>query len=237
MTKDDIKRLASKEDIRTLEKKITDSTAALHKRVNEVEEMVTECRKDIASNSQKITDQDGKVKITDGKIDDKLKELEFKDLQRDIYDRRLNLLIFGMVEKKGVYGDSNAESLQKIKNLLAEMEVEDYENINIIDCHRLPQKKRVGDDEKPRPIIFKVSDMFDLRRITDKKAKLKELSKSKNFRLGVGKHFPKAIIDQKKQLQEKFDDLYRQKMKPRWHFNHATLKFSIQDNEGKTLAE
>lgn len=237
LTKEDLNNLASKEDIRKLQDKISENTRKLDERMKAIEDTMAECKVDISSNSKLIANQKEKVDDTERKVAEKLEELRLKDLQRDIYDRRLNLLIFGVKEKEGVFGETSAESLLNVKQLLSDMEVENHDNIKIIDCHRLPQKKRSGDDVKPRPIIFKVEDMFDLRRITDKRNGLKEISKTTKQRLGLGKHLPKSVVSQKQLLQKKYDEFFSRQLKPKWHFNYATLKFSIQDVEGNTLAE
>ena len=109
LSKDDIDQLATKQDICDLNNKITANTEATNRRLLAVESSVAENKREIADNSRRITNQDTR-------IDDKLKELALKDLKRELYDRRLNGIFFGIDDKEGVYGDTCAECLKKVKD-------------------------------------------------------------------------------------------------------------------------
>ena len=203
-TKDDLVGLAKTEDITALEEKVGNLQCSIKTAQDALNENVDK--------TKELNDR-----LTSLEAD--CSRLRQNETKRELYDRRMNLLVFGMPEKND---ESKRDCLSEVRKLLVKMKVPNADHIHIVDAHRLG-KKYVA----VRPIIFKVADMFALRNIIKQLPELKKISNTVYFR----RHLPKAMRDQREKLKIKMQKLYDDNMKPKWQIDYDTCESYIKDKD------
>ena len=151
------------------------------------------------------------------KLEKKINRLEHalqnksnEDLMRELYSKRLNLLIHGLDETKEAW-----ETKIQTKSMLAKFFHEgldlDLNSISLVDCHRLPQRPIFKQGQKiTRPIIIKLTNAFDKSVIFNSASNLKKYnqqlsgSSATNGRsrksVYITEHLPQQLYYQKKKL-------------------------------------
>ena len=189
-SKDNLKCLASKEDISNLDTKITANYEQLNAKINNVEQSVITCRNDIKANTKTMENHESRLTVLEAQLKYEITNIRKKNVLKDMYDRRRNLLILGIEEKNYEWDETPAQSEELIREVLTQMKVEGMDCLVIEDCHRLPSNRRKPEKKdpklsenpgnmKPRPIIFKLTNMLDVRKILDCGKSLKEINKGR----------------------------------------------------------
>ena len=93
--------------------------------------------------------------------------LEKKLLMMEVYQRKANLLFYGIIESK----DENV--YEKLRNVFIDLGIpsEEAARVMIVNAHRLPRRSRDADgsaaDQGPDPIIAKFAIMRDRQQVID----------------------------------------------------------------------
>ena len=103
------------------------------------------------------------------------RDLEAQIIEKESYDKRLNILIHGIDEE---VNEQNLQTRQKFEDLLNYTLEIDSKSIPIVDLHRLLQfsTQKNYKHRTPRPIIVKLQTAFDKRLIFSQLGKLKNLT-------------------------------------------------------------
>lgn len=141
------------QEVKTLREEVTDSKAKfveLETKVTEVVKSVEFNSKSCEDNNQAQTEALNKVKE---ELETKVKALDDKLLLQEKYDRKYNLLFYGIPE------ESSEDLEDKLKNLFLNDLNLDYSrvsNMNFAHGHRLPSKS-----PGPKPIILRFTNYGD----------------------------------------------------------------------------
>ena len=125
-------------------------------------------------------------------LQERNRDLEAQIIEKESYDKRLNILIHGIDEE---VNEQNLQTRQKFEDLLNYTLEIDPKSIPVVDLHRLPQfstqknyKYRI-----PRPIIVKLQTAFD-KRLFSQLGKLKNLTNNtkESHPVFLTNHLPKV---------------------------------------------
>ena len=148
---------------------------------------------------------------------EKNRDLEAQVIEKESYDKRLNILIHGIDEE---VNEQNFQTRQKFEDLLNNTLEIDSKSIPIVDLHRLPEfsTQKNYKHRTSRPIIVKLQTAFDKRLIFSQLGKLKNLTNNtkESHPVFLTNHLPKLHYKQKKSLMEKFKAAKRAEERVRW---------------------
>ena len=180
MSKNDFKALQTDDKLVTLFELMT-CVGSQNVRLNFVEENVN------ALNSEM------------GKLQDRIKLLEYRSIDIETRSRRNNLIFRGLQENNDI---ENCEEI--IKAMISEKLNINTENMYIQRAHRLGTLQRRGQiwrteahsraTPKPRPIIVCFRDYQDIEKI------LANVHLLKNSNIGIHRDYPKEIVDARSEL-------------------------------------
>ena len=119
-------------------------------------------------------------------------------LMIDVYNKRLNLLIYGFEDNKA--WETTEQSKAIIDNFLLDALQIHPAEIHLVDVHRLPRHPiSFRGKQVTRPIIIKLPNVFEKKEIMDSLPKLKaynqkqgELATS-NLSIFISEHLPKEF--------------------------------------------
>ena len=218
-TKDDLKHLATKSDIAELEVKYEERFADIESDLKKIKPLEDNLSANVASTLQ--------LKDSIKTLKEEVDKLKKNEIRREIHERKVNLVLFGITEGKN---DNKKKCLEEVRKVLKRIEVPNHERITILDCHRLGAAKK-DDDGNPisRPIIFKVNDIFKQKDIFDRTDKLKNFYNDVYIR----RHVPKSLRDQKDVLKSKMKELYDAGLQPKWRIDYQVFEYYIVDKNEK----
>ena len=153
------------------------------------------------------------------------KQQNAKMFLNEYYSKRYNLLIMGINDAETK--ESKLETLKLARSFLRDtLEISDAADIQILDCHRLPQfisekrslRSTANEPSKPRPVIIKLASILDKNLIFKHTTNLKNANKAreKGLKYYVSEHLPKRMFEQKKSLMEEFYKAKDDGKKPYW---------------------
>ena len=167
------------------------------------------------------------------KLEKKINSLEHvlqnksnEDLMRELYSKRLNLLIHDLDETKEAW-----ETKTQTKSMLAKFFQEgldlDLNSISLVDYHRLPQCPIFKQGQKiTRPIIIKLTNAFDKSVIFNSASNLKKYNQQLSVLSGtngrsrksvyITEGLPQQLYHQKKKLFPLFKKAKNRKQATRW---------------------
>ena len=173
--------------------------------------------------------------------------IRFKDqqertaLQNESYSKRQNILIQGIEEDEKSVWENRDITIQKSKSFMKDGLGMDFDNVPIVDFHRLPQQplfklgKRIT-----RPIIVKLAYMVDKTAIYKAAKNLKnynrtrrEMKQSSPF-VYITDHLLRAFQEQRKKLLPSFNKARADKQKTKWQIENGEYCLFI-DNENVNL--
>ena len=177
-------------------------------------------------------------------MEEKFKTLETKYIKErvlaDLYSKRNNLIIYGLPETDQI--EDRSKSLQLVKNFLkAQLKIE--QDISIVDAHRQRSSKNKEDrvytrsTTKSRPLIFKLSNIFDKDVIMTNLKNLKPMDSSIKQKIYVNQHLPAAMVKQKAVLFEKFKQARNDRKRTRWGIDYNTANYCLYIDGAKHIAE
>ena len=224
-TKEDIAKLATKEE---LQKQFDDFKAEIRQ---EIDERFAAYKQEQAT---VIDELRSRVLKAEGKLENRIAELDAQRLMDLKFSYRINSLLIGVPEKQGTWKETPKDCrdhVQKYLNII----LPDPSQVEITDCHRLGSTKpNDGDltargEQKARPIIFKVKNFFQIRTIRDNLEKFKPYfdENPNEKRVFIRPHIPRSMFLQRSKLQPKFQELYDAGQQPKWVLDKKTAKYRI----------
>ena len=163
------------------------------------------------------------------------KQLEANAVMKESYEKRFNILIHGIPENQESAWETPVQTLDHIQKFLTDgLKISDPSSIPLVDYHRLPQKPVYKNDHKiNRPIIIKVTNASDKRRIFNNLTKLKSYNaKRRELNLGtvyVTEHLPKLFQEERKLLLPFFKKAKFMKQKTAWKAENGHYHLLIDD--------
>jgi len=166
-------------------------------------------------------------------LESALMKLQTDNVQRESYSKRMNLLIHGL-EENGAW-ETREQTRSILNNFLSEGLKLNPGDISLVDFHRLPQRPIFKSNKQiTRPIIIKLSTVFDKQTILNSAKHLKNYNgkvttkktdgEHSQFRRNsnnsnsvyITDHLPKTYFLQKKSLLPKFKNLKSLGVKAKW---------------------
>ena len=183
-------------------------TSELESSISTTNSRVTEITADFTLKHSKMSTLIDDIMNRDiEQLREKNRDLEAQIIEKDSYDRRLNILIHGIDEE---VNEQNLQTRQKFEDLLNCTVEIDSKSIPIVDLHRLPQfsTQKNYKHRTPPPIIVKLQTAFDKRLIFSQLGKLKNLTNNTKepHPVFLTNHLPKLHYKQKKSLMDKFKE-------------------------------
>ena len=151
-----------------------------------------------------------------------------KNLFKEIYSKRFNLIIHGIEEEKNVAWEGREKTERLLNEFFTEgLQVNPHE-IGIADFHRLPQHPIYRDQKKvDRPIIIQLTTSTDKHKIMSSLKHLKSYNSNRKTKslmarpVYITEHLPKQFLEQKKSLIPCFKEARAQKKKTSWGINNG----------------
>ena len=217
-TKEDVTGLATTDDIEALEGRMNVKFTAMENDIKSLGDLRTSLSENVAETMQLKE----RVEFLENEHAKRVKD----EVKRELYDRRLNAIAFGIPEKSK---ESKDDCVDEIRILLINAGVRNAENITIVDCHRLgkPNDSRSA----ARPIIFKVNSMFVISDIFQRAKFFKDAGLDHVY---IRRHLPKSMRDQRDELKGTMKRLYDAGLKPKWVLDYNTYTYYIVDKNNKT---
>ena len=216
---------------------------------SEMVEFKEEVNKKIQVQDDKIATLETRVSVVEKSKDDLVNENVKKNLMREMYDKRFNLLILGA--KDNNVNESREETKSIVLNFMEHvLQIPDWHEITLIDAHRLPQKVDISYSSKVqtrrakdtsmstrcRPIIIQLANMFDVNKLWSNRKNLYEFNndptnndyrgymfycsdRNASNRLSLTRHLPRVLQDKKKQYGDKQRVAIRAGKKTRWEID------------------
>ena len=204
--------------------KILTSLENLTKRLDVIDRKLEAVNSKINEVEEKFDEKYNKL---EAQLNDKVSQKDFSDLEKqfkkqmeliyeenlmkEMYDKRLNLLIHDIEESVASTWESKEQTIQIFQEFLSQGLSIDPKSMNIIDIHCLPQRPVfVNGAKKTRPIIVKLSTIEERKRIFSSLKNLKNFNKvrkeSNTLPVYVTEHLPKDFQNQKKRLMPQFKE-------------------------------
>ena len=168
-------------------------TSELESGISATDSRVTEIAADFTLKHSKMSTLIDDIMHRDiEQLQERNRDLEAQIIEKESYDKRLNILIHGIDEE---VNEQNLQTRQKFEDLLNYTLEIDPKSIPVVDLHRLPQfstqknyKYRI-----PRPIIVKLQTAFD-KRLFSQLGKLKNLTNNtkESHPVFLTNHLPKV---------------------------------------------
>ena len=180
-----------------------------------------------------------KISEVEMKLQDQFKTFESKYIKQqilaDLYSKKNNLIIHGLPERGE--NEKRDKSLQLVKSFLTD-QLKIHQPIAILDAHRLRARKtNDGRPVKSRPLIFKLSNIFDKNLIMSNLKNLKPDVSSTRQIVYVNQHLPVSMVKQKAKLYGKFKLARRQNKRTRWSIDYSTAEYCLFIDEIKVIPE
>ena len=224
-------------NINRIDENISKLTASVDVRLEAVNDQIITLFKTTQENENLMT-----TKILT--LEEKFKTLEMKYTKErvlaDLYSKRNNLIIYGIPETD--QSEDRNKSLQLVKNFLKE-QLKIEQDISIVDAHRLrsntlkENRMNTRSTSKSRPLIFKLSNIFDRDVIMSNLKNLKPTNTSIKQRIYVNQHLPAAMAKQKAVLFEKFKQARIDRKRVRWGIDYNTANYCLYIEGAKHFAE
>ena len=199
------------------------------KKLDTIEADITGLKKDIASVNSEISDIDDRVKTLEDnensaihRYNEALKRHQISALNNEYNSKEYNVIIYNRpgVGKKETPVASLAIVYDILRNVL---QIDDPDFINIANAHRLP-----GKNEKRLPLIFKLTTMFDKKKIWNNIKNLNAFNSGKDDKEKIFiqmNHLPKKLMDDRKSLLEDYKEAKVTGKRPKWRFIKSTGEY------------
>ena len=180
-------------------------------RLNQIESTLNKRIEKLDNKVKHIPTQDNLIKLENRvkQIEQTLKINKKEELLRELYSKRLNILIHGLDESKEAW-ETTAQTKTVLTKFFTEGLEIDLNSLSLVDCHRLPQRPIFKEGQKiTRPIILKLANAFDKRFIFKAASKLKNYNmqdsghslssnEKTNKSVYITEHLPHVLYQQKK---------------------------------------
>ena len=123
-----------------------------------------------------------------------------QEAAKEACSKRLNLLIHGQTESTNPW-EKREEIVEKYENFVSDGLKLDPASINVANIHRLPRHPIYKNGKKiTRPVIIKLSSVFDKQSIFKAVKNLKNFNQNSNSKVYITEHLPAEFIKQKQAL-------------------------------------
>ena len=157
-------------------------------------------------------------------------------LMIDLYNKRLNILIYGFEDNKA--WETKEQSKAIIDDFSLDVLQIDPAEIHLVDVHRLPRhpisfrgKLVTG------PIIIKLPNVFEKKKIMDSLPKLKAYNQKRgelatsNLSIFISEHLPKEFQNHKKSLMSKFKEAREENKSTYWKTVDGDYCLFVEDTK------
>ena len=135
---------------------------------------------------------------------------------KEAYIKRLNLLIHGLTKSTNSW-EKRKETEEKYKKFVSDGLKLDPASMNISDIHRLPQHPIYKNSKKiTRPVIIKLSSVFDKQSILKAVKNLKNFDQKSNSKVYITEHLPAEFVKQKQALLSQFKEARQSNKTTKW---------------------
>ena len=157
-------------------------------------------------------------------------------LMIDLYNKCLNLLIYGFEDNKA--WETKEQSKAIIDNFLLEALQIDLAEIHLVDVHRLPRHPiSFRGKQVTRPIIIKLPNVFEKEKIMNSLPKLKAYNQKRgelatsNLLIFISEHLPKEFQNHKKSLMSKFKKAREENKSTKWKAVDGEYCLFVEDTK------
>ena len=191
------------------------------KRLNELEEQCKSKLEQLDDNLDEKTDncELEELRAAVQKLEKSKQEHDKMEVMRESYDKRFNVLNYGLPEDPQNVWETPLQTLAHIHKFMKEaLLITDPTMINLADYHRLPQRPIYKEKLRvDRPIIIKLTNGADKRRIFANLKYLKTFNETRREQKQrpayVTEHLPKQFQDKRKLLLPFFNEARKRKQK------------------------
>ena len=157
-------------------------------------------------------------------------------LMIDLYSKRLNLLIYGFEDNKA--WEAKEQSKAIIDDFLLDVLQIDPAEIHLVDVYRLFRYPILfRDKQAARPIIIKLQNVFEKKKIMDSLPKLKAYNQKRgelatsNFSIFISEHLSKEFQNHKKSLMSKFKEAREENKSTYWKAVDVEYCLFVEDTK------
>ena len=156
-----------------------------------------------------------------------IKKAEIKALVTDQYNKRLNMIVGGLLKVSLNAWETFEECEKLVRDFLKNvLKYKNADTFTIVDVHRL--RTRNVDTTKPKPMIFKVATVEVKRDIMKCTKNLKDYNNDKTIKAYVSDHLPKAMQLNRKALLPTFYKKKEEGLKPGWQVDVITGEYCVK---------
>ena len=220
-------------NINDIKSKISDIEAKLDSNINRLDERITKLA---TSTSERFEKTDQQIM----NINERIKTLETnytKDrILAELYNKRNNLIIHGLPESTINEDLDRNESLTLVQKFLKD-QLKITKDIAIFDAHRMKSNKSKKTTRRSaRPLIFRLTNIFDKDLIYQNLANLKPTDSSIRQSIYITPHLPASMVKQRTDLLPKFKEAKRNKYATKWQIDYSTATYCLYINGNKASA-
>ena len=168
---------------------------AIHEDISAMKKKMSDLEATAEDNSARMLDLE-KVKLPqmEKKLLDEIESLKEKLILSEIYQRKSNLLFYGLEKKEG----EKVEDVLREAFVILGLSIEDARNVALVNAHRLPSKRNSATNA-PEPIIAKFVYMAQRNRLLAAFERRPQLSSNDqpNSRISVRTDLPPALKAQR----------------------------------------
>ena len=195
-----------------------------------LEERIEQLEAALKSNNNQINNVADKMKTLNHSLNKFQKRTAQELLEKEIYDKRFNLLIHGIEENTESAWETKWESENKFKQFLQNgLKIPNFQAVAVADVHRLPQNPITKNGKRiTRPIIVKLTSYSDKNMIMRSLKNLKEYNEERKRTFGgltnyiyVTEHLPRELQQQKKKLVSAYKEAKQNKQRTVWRIEKA----------------
>ena len=189
-------------------------------------------------NAEKIITLNSKLTRLTDEVNSFQKYTAHELLAKEIYDKRFNILVYGIEENKDKSWESKYESEEKFRAFLSEaLKIPNKHKISLADVHRLPQHTVSKHGKRiTRPIIAKLTSSTDKNLIMRSLKNLREHNLQRKTEHGdsaeyvyVTNHLPIELQKQKKRLLPVFKAARKDGKKATWKIENSSCNLYIDN--------
>ena len=196
-------------------------------KLDSIEDNLKSIKDDVVTLQSNVQTIDGRVvtleekdRILTEKYDTALREVQVSAIRNEYNSKQFNVIISNLPDNDK-YEKPETSRKEAVKVFSSVLNIDDAENINIINAHRLPK----GSAKRRRPLIVKLSSMFDKKKIWDNITKLNQFNRGKTEERKIFiemNHLPEKLKKDKDSLLEDYKKAKNEVKKPKWWYIKST---------------
>ena len=191
-----------------------------------------------AADRKLINSQQSEITRLTGQVEGYLQIVKREQLSIKAYSKRFSLLVHGIDEDENNAWETSSTTETKLKNFLIEgLKIENVDNLQIFDLHRLPQDPLYGNNAKVNtPIIFKLASNNDKQLVMNSLKHLKVYNEDRlnvhpdAAKIYVSEHLPEPLYVQKKQLLRFYKKARSENKRASWSIQNGEFCLCVAGN-------